>query len=471
MNYIMTEDCMRRILSIVIVAVSCLGAAAQVTVFPSEELGPVKEMNSVNNAPRITDGELPRRGGFEWFSEAGIGFSRNHDAAFESGYGAEHVVDISAVFPDFSRDPEDPQAYDFTLTDRYVRSVMNAGTQVFYRLGQKIEHSPKKYGIYPPADYSKWASVAEHIIRHYNEGWADGYRWNLAYWEIWNEPDLDWKDDRWKTDPRTWGGDAALFFDFYECVAKHLKKSFPSIKIGGPAMAGSSRTEMFAKEMAKRGVPLDFYSWHRYGIRPSEFADRAVKVRKILDDNGYGATESILNEWNYVKDWNEGFAYSVESIHSIRGGAFMTAVMSACQVAPVDMLMYYDLRPSTYWNGVFDFYTGRPLPGYYALFSWGKLKDMGTAVKANSAEDDVFVTAARGTDGRLGILVTRYNESLDVVSLKKVNVRLDNGAFKKVRCHLTDAGMLFSEYPVRIAEDGSVNLVMEACSFVFIETE
>ena len=80
--------------------------------------------------------------------------------------------------------------------------MCRAGTKVFFRLGQTIEHGPKKYGALPPKDFAKWARICEHVIRHYNEGWGVDKEWttlnvawsnqfNIVYWEIWNEPDLD----------------------------------------------------------------------------------------------------------------------------------------------------------------------------------------------------------------------------------------------------------------------------------------
>ena len=41
----------------------------------------------------------------------------------------------------------------------------------------------------PPSSFSKWADIAAHIVRHYNEGWANGQKANIKYWEIGNEPD------------------------------------------------------------------------------------------------------------------------------------------------------------------------------------------------------------------------------------------------------------------------------------------
>ena len=220
-----------------------LSLSAQVVVTPDVELGPIKRMNAVNNGPRINNKEQVYTGTTGYFRAANVGFSRNHDANGAGAYG-EHVVDISVIFPDFDKDPNDPASYDFVLTDRYVKSIHDAGVEVFYRLGQSIENQPlKKYHIYPPKDNKKWAIVAEHIIRHYTEGWADGFHYNIRYWEIWNEPNLEWDNDQWKVDPRCWAGSPEQFYDFFEVAVKHLKGCFPHLRIGGPAMSGGSPTD------------------------------------------------------------------------------------------------------------------------------------------------------------------------------------------------------------------------------------
>ena len=46
------------------------------------------------------------------------------------------------------------------------------------------------HGENPPRDPARWAAVCAGIVRHYNEGWAGGFRHDIRYWEIWNEPDL-----------------------------------------------------------------------------------------------------------------------------------------------------------------------------------------------------------------------------------------------------------------------------------------
>lgn len=107
----------------------------------------------------------------------------------------------------------------------------------FYRLGSKIEHWKKKYNTIMPKDFNKWAIICEHIIMHYTEGWANGFRYDIEYWEIWNEPDLDADDS---TNKRNWSGTANDFYELYRITLSHLKSRFPHLKIGGPAVASAS---------------------------------------------------------------------------------------------------------------------------------------------------------------------------------------------------------------------------------------
>ena len=221
----------------------------------SRKYGKFKILNATNGGPWHKRHAADQfRSNFNDYKAAGFPFSRNHDSAVCTVYGGPYSHDITNIFPDFDADPLDPGSYDFPCTDESILVTLDAGTETFFRLGQTIEHQIKKHGTLPPKDFKKWAVICEHIIRHYNEGWADGYHLNIRYWEIWNEPDLD-EDD--SADKRTWGGTKAEFFDFYESAAKHLKGCFPTLKIGGPAAAyhGEEWIEDFQREMSARNVP------------------------------------------------------------------------------------------------------------------------------------------------------------------------------------------------------------------------
>ncbi len=397
----------------------------------SKITGPIKPMHAVNNGPKKA-GTDQTRGNLDSWVKAGIPFARNHDASFCADYGGEHTVDVCAIFPDFDADVNDPASYDFILTDEYTKTILDAGTKVFYRLGNKIEHWKKKYGTLPPKDFQKWAEICEHIIMHYNEGWADGHHWNIEYWEIWNEPDLDPDDSPNK---RTWGGTAAQFYELYRITATHLKTRFPHLKIGGPALAHDVYDWMdgFLAAMTDPSlgpkVPMDFFSWHIYLLDPEKMVERTRIVREKLDRAGYTKTESICNEWNYIKDWDKQFVYSIEVISSMKGAAFTTACMLASQHTSMDMLMYYDARIDTVFNGMFDLYTLRPRKGYYPFKMFHELYKLGSSASVQIEGEQLYAAAAWGCDGN-ALMLCHYTDDDKVFAPRTISLALTGGASK-----------------------------------------
>ena len=387
----------------------------KITIDNRYEKGNIKPLHCVNNGPIHKEGDQARSN-LEYFKEAGIPYARNHDASFFSTYGGSHTVDVNFIFPDFSADPYDPKNYDFDFTDMYNKRIMLAGTKVFYRLGTKIEHGIKKYGTRVPENFKKYAIICEHIIRHMNEGWANGTCLGIEYWEIWNEANYCWDGDDFDVgNPETnscWQGTPNEFFNFYSTVACHLKECFPSLKIGGPAHAGINEKwlEGFFNHLTKDGtrVPLDFFSWHIYEKTPEDVMALGDKAQKFLDKYGYTEAENILDEWNYVSSWSgEGFTNSIKTIISMKGAAFTAACMAKGQESPLDMMMYYDAAPAI-WNGMFDYYTVKPLKGYYPFVFFNKLYKMGTCIESSSDDENIYTVAARSKKGKIGIMVSYY---------------------------------------------------------------
>ncbi len=378
-----------------------------------------KLLNATNGGPwhkRHANDQY--RSNFADYKAAGIPYSRNHDSAVCGIYGGPYSHDITYIFPNFDADPYDPNSYDFPCTDESILVCLDAGTQTFFRLGQTIEHQIKKHGTLPPKDFKKWAVICEHIIRHYNEGWANGYELNMPYWEIWNEPDLDPDDSPNK---RTWGGTRAQFFDLYEITAKHLKECFPRLKIGGPAIAYNEEwAEAFLCEMQKRNVPIDFFSWHIYCTEPCHMTAKAERMKALLDRYGYGKAESILNEWNYVRGWEDDYVYSLKAIHGVKGAAFTMACICESQQAPIDMLMYYDTRPSCF-NGVFDYYTYEKLPGYYPFYWYGMLYDCEKEIKAENTINNIYSLCGVDKSGKVTAIIVHYSEN-DSTESKRISV-------------------------------------------------
>jgi len=397
----------------------------------SKKLGSFKILNATNGGPwhaRHMDQQI--RSNFKDYVAARIPYSRNHDLGGLNPFSH----DISGIFPNFDADVNDPESYYFDCTDESILVTLEAGTKTFYRLGQTIEHQIKKHHTLPPKDFQKWAEICEHIIRHYTEGWANGFTHDMPYWEIWNEADLDEDDSKNK---KTWGGTKAQFFDMYEIVAKHLKKCFPHLKIGGPSLAfREDRAADFLREMKKRGVEIDFFSWHIYAKEPAEIIEKAYRIQKLVVESGYGDAELILNEWNYVRGWLEDFQYSINAIHGIKGASFVMSVLCEAQKCDaIDMLMYYDTRKSAF-NGVFDYYSYQPLKGYYPLMWYGKFYDMEAEVRCETSPENIYTLCGVDKDGKAMCIVTNYSE--DDASLPK-DVKIDFGKDGKYEVYIVDS--------------------------------
>lgn len=431
----------------------------------AKEIGNVKVMHAVNNGP-VVAGKDQTRGNEHSYKAARIPYARVHDAAFYSGYGGEHTVDVHAIFPNFDADVNDPASYDFACTDHYMKQIIEYGAEPFYRLGSKIEHGVKKYGTIMPKDFQKWAEICEHIIRHYNEGWANGFHHNIKYWEIWNEPDLDPDDS---TNKRCWSGTEAEFAKMYIIASKHLKSCFPDLKIGGPASAGDeSWMERFLQRLVEEGdVPLDFLSWHWYWTEPSDVSIKSTRIRKLMEKYGYGKAESIMNEWNYVRCWSKEFVYSIKQIIGMKGAAFTAAVMSALQNNPdVDMLMYYDARPTAF-NGLWDMYTYEELKGYYPFYIFANLYELGTQVENVSDDENLYVVAAKNGE-KVAAMVTYYAEN-DNENSKIVEINVDGYDMSNAKFYLVDESHKFTPITSVAFENGKLAMRMERNTILYIE--
>ncbi len=385
----------------------------------SNEIRPIKPMNAVNNGPA---GSRVRgvRGNFDAYAKAGIPYARNHDASFFSGYGGEHTVDVHRIFKSFDADENLPESYVFGPTDQYVLSCFEAGTKVFYRLGAAIEHG-HKYGTYPPKDYLKWARICEHIIRHYTEGWADGYKLDIEYWEIWNEPDCRNGDGTYPC----WQGPFEEFREFFRVTAKYLKDTFPHLKIGGPAMASVwSPVERLMPKFADECIKLDFYSYHWYGNNIADFVETLKKGRAQADEYFGKDAETILNEYNYIKGWSgEEWSYSLKSERGLKGASFNCAAMAAAQNSGLlDMLMYYDARPCG-MNGMFETETYALRKTYFTVSAFSELSELGIQTESES-KDDIYCVSARDSEGNGAMLVTYYNDD-DSSEAKRVKLSLE----------------------------------------------
>lgn len=187
----------------------------------------------------------------------------------------------------FSLDRNGKPAYDFTITDRTFDEFAKAGVRPMVELGfmpkdlAAVVPGISAYQLHypahtmggasnnPPKDYKMWGELVrrytEHLVYRYG-----GERVSTWYFEVWNEPDIEY-----------WHGTPAEYFKLYDYAAAGVRAALPGARVGGPASTGpgNARASAFLEsfiEHCLRGksaangkpVPLDFISFHPKG-RPA----------------------------------------------------------------------------------------------------------------------------------------------------------------------------------------------------------
>ena len=389
------------------------------TVDFEKKSGKIKPMNCINGGPRSGGYNLP----FDFTDEfvaMGVPFVRTNSSAGE--YGLNQFINVHCIFPDFDADESLEESYNFLPTDLYLASVKNSGAEIFYRLGESSEPYSRKIFSRPPKDNEKWARICEHIIMHYNEGWANGFKLGIKYFEIWNAPDS----------LEGFCGDPTEYFELYRVTANYLRERFPKIKIGAYGSRGFyslnrlDATEEMKSYMPfmqrffnyitaeKTSAPLDFFTWSCYTSNPEELAMHIKYARSYLDAAGLKKTRSIVCEYN---------TSGVKSIPPALDPEFpseMGASLILAQKNSVDMLMYSTSDITSKNNALFsvdDYSSHRTYAAYNVMCAYGKLYKLGTAVETTGDyRKEVYSLAAVGKDEGALLLITRnYSGRVEIV--------------------------------------------------------
>jgi xylan 1,4-beta-xylosidase len=414
-------------------------ARVQLRVDAGQVEGKIRPLHSSNGGPIACGGMVDTS---RWHKEAGFPLMRLHDCQWPE----PAVVDIHTIFRDFRDDPQDPSNYYFARTDDYLEAIVKTGAGIFYRLGESIEHSQRKYDVHPPKDYDKWAQICLGIIRHYNEGWAEGFHHNIQYWEIWNEPEIR---------PQMWSGTDEDYYRLYALTAKAIKERFPNLKVGGPAAAnaGSFRDGQFEpapfvagwlKYCRAQSAPVDFFSWHVYSSDPQFVVNQAGGVRQMLNRFGFAKAESHLDEWNYLprNDWNV-FSHGTPAereqwyreMTGPTGAAFTACTLMGLQDAPLDMAYFYTSEPQGF--GLFSQY-GEPRKSFYAIKAFRQLLDTPNRVRCSGARGCRLnlLAGADERNSRLNVLVSNFQEPPGAVDLTIAAIPWSG----RTRCEIIEIG-------------------------------
>ncbi len=380
---------------------------AIVTVDFSRKDGKIRALNGANLAPPLA----VQASGLNLntsYKALKIPYARLHDVPLDNP--GMRLVDIQHIFGNWEADASDPKNYYFEQTDDYIRNCRELGTDIIFRLGTSIEHSVNHYYAHPPKDFEKWTEICLNIIRHYNDGWANGHHWNIRYWEIWNEPNIK---------RQMWSGTMEDYYRLYVTSAKRIKSEFPDLKVGGPALSGLSEELIvpFIKHCREHDAPLDFLSWHFYGTNLGNITTQPARAREWLDREGFLDTELHLNEWHYFpanfvklnsdRQYRRNVFEGPDGCNGIDAATFIAAVLTEWQDTPLTMGHYY--TATGVWGfGLFNAIDGIPYKTYYGMLAFAKMLDHPLRVATGSEDQSIKVLAGMNASGAKAILVSAF---------------------------------------------------------------
>ena len=390
----------------------------------SHESGIIRKIHGINNSVQIQRADTVNQMK-ELFHALKIPRVRYHDAALENpGYA---LVDVSRIFPLFHADESDPANYNFGVTDDYLKLAATCNCKIEFRLGETIEHSEIKYRVTPPSDFNKWADICLNIIRHYNEGWADGLHLGIDYWSIWEEPD----------NRVLFNGVYEEYFKLYDITAKKIKSVFPGLKVGGPQTMGgvfSSRFEEFLQFCQANRTPLDFIAWTAYFGTIDKFVISVKKATELVTYYGYPDAEINIAEWHYVPEaWTWDDVWKDKVITGANSCAFTTGVLTELQDSAVSMTFFYAWA-AMQW-GLIDSTWWKPFPVYYAFKAFAEMTDCKKriAISKNCDVDGVNILAGKNSPNELLMLLSCFkSEAL------KFELNISGATFKTCSIRVVD---------------------------------
>jgi xylan 1,4-beta-xylosidase len=177
-------------------------------------------------------------------------------------------IRFHAIFHDevglYNEDSAGKPVYNFSYVDQIYDGLLKNGVRPFVELSfmpRKLAAQPTEHVFWyhpiisPPKDWDKWSDLitqfTKHVVARY--GIEEVSQW---YFEVWNEPNLDF----WAGDPKE-----ETYYRLYDTAAKAIKAVDPRLRVGGPSTAQAAWVDRFIRHTVENGIPVDFVSTHVYG--------------------------------------------------------------------------------------------------------------------------------------------------------------------------------------------------------------
>lgn len=349
--------------------------------------------------------------------------------------------------------------YDWSDFDKRVDFIFQTGAEPILCLS----YMPIPFDAIPdpdrhsaPKDYALWEDLCYRAAKRCIER---GKR--VRYWEVWNEANAGWL----KPPP----GETPLeaYLKLYEASARGIKRADPTALIGGPCNAsgpwdysperpycinGETYMEGLIKFCARKGLPLDFITWHEYFHPPKVYMEEMEKTKSLLrkyPSVAKGVKGFFITEFNYA--WWHDFAQDNEI-----GAAWVAnnVIRAAIPAGITALCFFYAKDGDNRFRGSWGLLMGgnAPKPTYfiYQLFAMMESE----RVESKGGDDEICALASSSPDGRhLTILVVNFAERYGVPRWVRLIINPLPSAFwgGKSRLYLVDAkhNNIFYEPDVR----------------------
>jgi len=360
--------------------------------------------------------------------------------------GFEYVR-FHAIFHDetglYDEDTNGNPVYNFSYVDQIYDGLLANHVRPFIELSftpKKLASDPNalhpfwyKQNVAPPKDWSKWEQLVETFARHLVEryGIEEVAQW---YFEVWNEPNLDF----WAGSPKE-----ATYYELYDHAARAIKRVNSRLRVGGPATAQAAWVDRFLAHCKEKNVSVDFASTHVYGndkaedvfgthenIPRTRMVCRAVK--KVHDQIAASPYPNIPLIWS---EFNASYMNEPAVTDTAFIGPWMADTIRQCD-GLTEMLSYWTFSDVFEEQGVVK----TPFYGGFGLFAERSIP--------KAAFND-FALLHRLGDVRLGVnsdsaLVTRRSDGALAIAVWNLFLPEETGSPKTVTLHFKGFGSTHS---------------------------
>ena len=391
---------------------------------------------------------------------------------------AVKMVRIYTMFEEMvTLDAQGEMQFDFTYSDYRLDYLVSKGFDILLSYGFvpgfltedendfKPRYKGKKLYMGKVVDYDRWEEICrvftQHIVDRYGED-------TVAKWYLncYNEPDSGNFFYRSCPDTQTKIQEFCKLYDGFEGGITAVSKK---LRLGGPALAGSSRNFEFLAALLthirETGRRIDFVNFHKYGTSPKMIGNNEIPFRlntglqavhnlqRILKVCGYEGLPLLWGEWGATSEGYKTVADVPE--YAFRDNEVYAAYYVKLltfwdeQGAPFEKMVLclsgQDRNQREFW-GYRNFFTpnGYPKPIYHAFVLAAKLGSEKLCFyfpDKTLLADRLSVMPSRHEDGHMSILMA-YGDDDMIRQLTPGDVTLELHGLDKayrVRRYLIDS--------------------------------